>query len=234
MEKNSETVLKSEFILVLLTTILFWAWAFLGIKVALNELSPVDLTILRFIVADLVFIPYLVSKRKNLHFNKRDLLRVLVLGIGGVTVYHLCLNFGEVYISSGVASLIISTAPVFIFVGSIIFLNEQIIKIRVFGTIFALLGVVTIIFSGENSFSVENYTGAFAVFIAALSATFYTIYGKSLFKKYSPSFLTASAITAGTLPLIFLLTPEKVDVKLPSNWLTIEFESRHARFFVKG
>lgn len=40
MAKYPEYSLKPEFVLVLTATILFWAWAFMGIKIALRELSP--------------------------------------------------------------------------------------------------------------------------------------------------------------------------------------------------
>jgi len=199
---------KLEIILIISITVLFWAWAFMGIKIALEELNPIDLTLLRFLVADMVFIPYLTIK--GVSIKLRDIPKVLILGIGGVTLYHLCLNFGEVYISSGIASLIISTAPAFIFLTSVLFLKERIFKSRVLGTLSALTGVIIVILGSGVSYEVENYIGALAVLIAALSATFYTVYGKVMFSRYSPAILTAYAITLGTAPLLLLLTPQKL------------------------
>lgn len=195
----------------LTATILGWGWAFMNIKIALNELDPFTLTILRFIVADVLFVPYIIY-RKDMHLRRGDIPYVFILGFGGVAVYHLCLNFGEVFIPSGVASLIIATAPVYIFLSSIFLLGERLLKTRVIGTILALTGVVFIIVSGDTSYKVGNYIGALAVLISALSATFYTIYGKNMFalNRYPPSILTAYSITLGTVPLFFLLTPDRI------------------------
>jgi len=38
---------------------------------------------------------------------------MLLAGFLGITVYHLALNFGEVHVSAGAASLLISAGPVF-------------------------------------------------------------------------------------------------------------------------
>lgn len=214
-------------ILALTATILGWGWAFMNIKIALNELDPLTLTILRFIVADALFIPYIIY-RKDLHLRRKDIPFVFVLGFGGVAVYHLCLNFGEVFIPSGVASLIIATAPVYIFISSIFLLGERLLKTRIMGTVLALTGVIFIIVSGDTSYEVGNYIGALAVLISALSATFYTIYGKNIFslKRYPPSILTAYSITLGTLPLFFLLTPNRVEQVISistETWASVLF-----------
>ncbi len=214
-------------ILALTATILGWGWAFMNIKIALNELDPITLTILRFIVADALFIPYIIY-RKDLHLRRGDIPFVFILGFGGVAVYHLCLNYGEVFIASGVASLIIATAPVYIFISSIFLLGERLLKTRVMGTVLALTGVIFIIVSGDTSYNIGNYIGALAVLISALSATFYTIYGKSMFslKRYPPSILTAYSITLGTIPLFFLLTPDRIGKVIAissQTWASILF-----------
>ncbi|MFP3945948.1 MAG: DMT family transporter [Archaeoglobaceae archaeon] len=214
-------------LLALTATILGWGWAFMNIKIALNELDPITLTILRFIVADTLFIPYIIYRKDSL-LRRGDIPFVFVLGFGGVAIYHLCLNFGEVYIPSGVASLIIATAPVYIFISSIFLLGERLLKTRVMGTVLALTGVTFIIVSGDTSYEIGNYIGALAVLISALSATFYTVYGKSIFtlNRYSPSILTAYSITLGTIPLFLLLTPSRVEQVAsisPETWASVLF-----------
>jgi len=214
--------------IILVITILSWALAFMWIKIALSELEFMDLTLLRFLVADAVFVPYLLKKRAYLILNKDDMLRILVLGVMGVTLYHLCLNYGEIHVSSGVASLIIATAPVYIFISSIIFLNENFKVNRAIGTSLALIGVATIVYTGSEVLTLESYLGAFAILIAALSATFYTIYGKSLFNRYYPPILTAYAIIFGTIPLLIfvILEPGKINTFTTisqQTWLSVLF-----------
>lgn len=228
MPKKIGKIINLKLPSILVVTILSWSLAFMGIKVALSELNFMDLTLLRFLVADIVFVPYLLKKRRYLLLNISDIPRILILGILGVTLYHLCLNYGEIHVSSGVASLIIATAPVFIFLGSIVFLNETFKINRAIGTGLALIGVAVIVYTGSEVLTLKSYFGASAILIAALSASFYTIYGKRLFNRYPPAILTAYAIIFGTIPLpiIILLEPEKINAIMgisQQTWLSVLF-----------
>jgi drug/metabolite transporter (DMT)-like permease len=196
--------------LILSLTVLCWAWAFPAIKVAVKELNPVDLTFLRFLIADVFLAAYIIKKRAFLRIS--EIPEVAALGITGITLYHISLNFGEIYISSGMASLIISTAPAFIFIASVIFLKEKPYPEKIVGTFLALFGVFVIII-GSKQITAFEIVGVVAVFAASLSATFYTVYGKSLFSKHDPLVLTSYAIILATLPLP-LITSWKFSVSL--------------------
>jgi|Deesub1362A_J573_1020465.scaffolds.fasta_scaffold08574_4 drug/metabolite transporter (DMT)-like permease len=206
--EKEETKRNFKIIVIAFITVLFWAWGFIGIKIALKELSPENLTLLRFLIASLVFVPYLVFRRARI--EQQDILRILLLGLS-VLFFHLSLHSGEVYVASGTASLIISTIPVFVFIASISLLKERISKPKVVGTFSALAGVFVIILgTGTFSYKTGNYIGAFLVLLAVFSATFYTIYGKIMFLRYPPSILTAYSFILGTIPFLLFLTPQNL------------------------
>ncbi|WP_365892135.1 EamA family transporter [Archaeoglobus sp.] len=114
----------------------------------------------------------------------------------GVSVYHIFLNLGEVYISSGVASVVIALAPIFVLFLSAIFLNEKITYSKVFGTILAFAGVAVI-----SDPSYDNIYGIALVMISTIAAAIYTTFGKSLLSKYDPVTLTSNAMILGAIPL---------------------------------
>ncbi|AGK61952.1 putative permease, DMT superfamily [Archaeoglobus sulfaticallidus PM70-1] len=186
-------------------TVLFWGWAFLAIKVAVKEVDAYSLTFYRFTIANVFLTAYLLLKKAVP--AKEDIPRIFALGFFGVTAYHVLLNFGEMYISSGLASLIIALAPVFVFFFSISFLGEDFTIKKFLGSIIALSGVFLVILdTSDLSFSMnESMVGVAAVFVSALSATFYIVYGKVLFEKYEPLTLTAYAIIFATVPLLLLI-----------------------------
>ena len=181
---------------VLLFTVLFWGLAFTAIKYAVVFFTPYELAFLRFAVANLLFIPTIVLK--GYRIERADVWKVFVLGVFGVSVYHVSLNAGETLISSGVASLIIATAPVFVLMFSSLLLNERITIWKAAGIALALLGVYIL----TNPESGGNAVGALLVFIGTLSAGIYTVGGKIMMKKYSPQTLTAYAMVLGTVPLL--------------------------------
>ena len=94
--------IKSEkyFFLIIGTAIIVWAFAFPFIKIGLEELSPVNLTILRLFLVCIVFIIIYILKKNILSkIKKKDIFPIFLLGFFGVIVYHLGLNYGEQYIS---------------------------------------------------------------------------------------------------------------------------------------
>jgi drug/metabolite transporter (DMT)-like permease len=204
--------------IVLFLTILFWGLAFTGIKIAVEELNPFELTFYRFLIADVFFAIYIVKRRAYL--SKEDLRPMFLLGVVGITAYHVCLNYGEIYITSGLASLIISTAPVFIFVASILFLKERITLRKTVGSVLALFGVFVIIF-GSEEVGFSELWGVFVVFISSISATFYTIYGKSLFRRYDPLILTSYSIIFATIPLVLFV--RGIPYASGTTWLSVVF-----------
>jgi len=153
MSKPNEkyvSLVKKYFLFIIVVTIVFWAFAFPFIKIGLQELSPVNLTILRLWIACIVFLILFITRSKKLSkLQKKDIPQIFLLGFLGVIVYHLGLNYGEQYISASAASLIIATIPVFVVILAAIFLKEKITLKIVLGVILSLLGVIIISIAGK-------------------------------------------------------------------------------------
>jgi drug/metabolite transporter (DMT)-like permease len=218
-----------KFIIMMLIMVLVWAFAFPFIKIGLEELSFINLTIMRFLVVCLI-LPFIVvfKKKRFSKFHRKDLFPIFLLGFFGVMVYHLGLNYGEQFISPAAASLIIATIPVQIVILAIIFLKEKISYLKALGVIIAMIGVVVISIWGkaENSIKVEYIFGAIAVLIAALMGALYTILGKKLLDRYNGLSLTVYAILLGSIGLIPLLSYsliEQVSVMSINAWFAVIF-----------
>ncbi|WP_456329000.1 DMT family transporter [Archaeoglobus sp.] len=179
--------------IILTSTIIFWGLAFTAIKYSVKYLSPISVASLRFAIANVLF-ALLVIKGKRIRWD--DLSKVFALGIFGVSVYHIFLNLGEVYISSGVASVVIALAPIFVLFLSAIFLKEKITYGKIFGTILAFAGVAVI-----SDPSYDNIYGIALVMVSTIAAAIYTTFGKSLLSKYDPVTLTSNAMILGSIPL---------------------------------
>jgi drug/metabolite transporter (DMT)-like permease len=173
-------------------------------------LSPYELASLRFVVADLFFLLGILAKRDRI--ERKDLPSVFILGMFGVVIYHVFLNAGEIYITSGVASLIISTAPIFVLVLSWAFLKERITGMKVFGVLIAFGGVAVL----SNPESGGSFLGLVLVFISAVSAAAYTVLGKKLMEKYDSLTLTSWTILLGSIPILYFSIPgvEKILVRM--------------------
>ena len=211
---SSRTLASWQFILMMTVMVFVWACAFPFIKIALDDLSFINLTIMRFVVVCMILIAILtIWSERFSPLQRRDILPIFLLGFFGVMVYHFGLNYGEQYISPGAASLIIATIPVLIIILAIFFLKEKITLKKLSGIVLALCGVLIISLWGTQDASIEiNYIfGAVAVFIAAIMGALYTIAGKKLLERYTALSLTVYAMLLGSAGLVPFLSTSLIE-----------------------
>jgi drug/metabolite transporter (DMT)-like permease len=189
-------------LLAALVTILFWASAFAAIRAGLMGLSPGHLVLLRFLLAGAILLLY--ARVRGLRPPKReDLPRLFLLGLLGITVYHVALVFGQLTVSAGAASLLIATGPVFTAILSHFLLKERLGALGVVGFALALLGSFLIAFGEGRGLAFSP--GAFLILLSALATSFYFVLQKPLFAHYRSEEVTVYTLLLGTLPLLVFL-----------------------------
>jgi len=212
---------KKYFYIVILLPIIFWAFAFPFIKIGLEELNPINLTIMRLFVVCVIFLFLLVFfPKKFTPLQKKDIVPLFLLGFLGVVVYHLGLNYGELFISASAASLIISTIPVFTVIFATVLLKERITKKIAIGIPLSLSGVMIISLTGTSGdpFEITYLSAAVAILISAFVGAGYTIGGKKLLERYSALSLTVYAFLFGCLGLLPFLSSSLVSEAAALTW----------------
>ena len=177
----------------------------MAIRRADFDLSPVDLTLLRWILvsmAFLVLVPF-IGKLK-VPFQRTDLPRFLVVALSNVVIYHLSLNYAESIVSASLAGLLISLGPVFVVVLSRLSLGEKIGGRLIVALLFALAGAVVL--SAGDTLSFVTLTGPIAVVVTALAYAVYAVLSKPLVGKYGAVPTAIWASLAGTAMLLPLLS----------------------------
>lgn len=204
----------------LLVQVFLWGTAFPMIQIGLHDLSAPHLTVFRHLVASLTFVPLLILFGARLRPRRADLAYFMMLGVLGYTVYHLALNFGQVHVSAGGASLIIATAPAITAVLAYFMIGDRLGAIGFTGSAVAFLGVVLIVLgdvgvagpagnvqagdaTGLASLGFNAY--AWLIVLAAVATSFYAILQRPMFKQYKPIEVAAYATWAGTLPMLVFL-----------------------------
>jgi drug/metabolite transporter (DMT)-like permease len=175
--------------------LVFWASAFVGTRVALASFPPGELALYRYTIASLILLAvacYVKPKTPS----KPDAPRLIALGIIGIGIYGLCLNYGQQTVSAGAASFIVNTAPLFSLLIAHFYLRERLPWLGWLGVAVGLVGVGMISFAEAD---VGLSHGALLVFIAALCWALYQIMQKPLFPTYGSFAVVCYAIWSGTL-----------------------------------
>lgn len=189
-------------LLALGVTVVLWASAFAGIRAVLGQYSPGELALLRFLVASAALGVYAAASRMPLP-RRHDLPKILLLGLLGVTIYHLGLNYGEVTVTAGAASLMIAAVPIFTALLAVAFLKERLRPVGWAGILVSFAGVA-LVSLGEGE-GVGFDPRAVLVLLAAVSGAHYFVLQKPLLRVYGSLRLTTYAIWAGTVPLLVFL-----------------------------
>lgn len=203
-------------------TLLFWSSSFAGIRAGLSGgYSPGSLVLLRYLSASAFFIIYALFAKKPFRIpNKKDFLKIFLLGFIGISVYHTSLAFGEKTVSAGTASLLIGAAPVFTAIIAAFILKEKILPIGWVGLLIGFAGISLITF-GARETSIEISKGALLVLLSAVSTSIFFVFQKPLFKKYSSIELTAYFTWAGTIPMLVFLPRLFLDMQHASAPATL-------------
>lgn len=179
--------------------VLLWASAFAGIRAGLTAYTPLHLAFLRLVIGSIGLAVFAVIRPIRLP-DLKDIPVILLIGFVGFTIYHAALNVGEITVSAGMSSLIVSLAPVFTGLLAAAFLHERLLPSGWLGTMISFLGVALISIGTGGSFQF-NY-GALWVVLAAFSESVYFVLQAPLLKKYGSLAFTTYAIWAGTLFMV--------------------------------
>lgn len=183
---------------------LLWGLAFVGIKEVLDEMSPTTLTMLRFAIADVCLAGVLIAVPSTRpRFERGDIWRIVVLGITGVPMYHLALNWGEQRTSASIASLIVATAPVMVALGSAAVLRERVVPRRWLGIVLAFAGVAVLAAAHRTSGGAgTSVAGVVVSMLAPVSWAIYSIVAKPLTERASSLQVTAAGMLVGSIALL--------------------------------
>ena len=204
------------------TTILMWASAFPGIRIALTSFSPSELAFLRFVFASAVLAIFWGITRPPLP-QRSEWLRIACAGGLGISAYNLLLNNGETLINAGTASFLMSLSPIFSVLLGVLFHGERLNRWGVASIAVSFLGVELLAAFGHDGLRFNR--GAVLVLLAALCQAIQFVIQKPLLARYSALTITSCVIWAGT---VFLLpfAPESIPAlwhALPSSVMALLF-----------
>ncbi len=160
---------------------LIWGSTWIGIKIGLNDAPPLYAISIRFLLA--VTILYSIARFRRYRFPVR-LSDFVYLGYPGLYIYgvsYALIYFAELYISSALTAILMSSLPLFVAVLSIWILREERLSLPGWIGIFIGFGGVVVIFYDSLRVSEDVFFGS----VLALTGSLAAAYGSILHKRRS-------------------------------------------------
>ena len=132
--------------------------------------NAITVLFLRFFLAAVILLPYIVITKKNFKINKAQLKHIILLAVVGytATAYTLFLSYN--YISVGLATTMHFIYPVIVTVFAVILYKEKLYSSKILALVLSILGIYLLV-GGDNT--TLSFMG---VCFAIASGFFYAYY----------------------------------------------------------
>lgn len=173
-----------------------WAISFPLIKIALREISPITLIMIRFSLGSLILFVFAYRQIVWSAINRKDILAISGLGFVGVTIHQLLQVSGQATSDAGAAALLASTAPAFIVLFGAVFLQERLSLLQTSGVLLATLGAIVVSTGGLSGWFRQDQLlepGSLLILASAIVWAIYSILNRIVSANRSP-LVTASAM----------------------------------------
>lgn len=184
---------------------LFWAGNYVFGKFVIAEMTPLEITFFRWLLALFLLYPVALKLEKPVNRNiiQRDWLLLLGMGILGGIAYNLVLYSALAYTTATNAALVNAINPGFIVLFSVLLFKERVSRLQWLGFVLSLLGALVVLTGGDVSrLLLAQYNAGDLLMVAAVLVwTFYTL----LARKITTPPITATTIS--TAMAVLLMTP---------------------------
>jgi drug/metabolite transporter (DMT)-like permease len=131
----------TSLILITLATILAFSLSWPIMKLALQNISPIWLGIIRLGIATIVLFIILILSRKKFWPTRRDIPLIFSIGILQMGLFVLLLGLGLKHVEAGRSAILVYTTPLWVTPIAILIFKEPLHKLTALGLITGLLGV---------------------------------------------------------------------------------------------
>lgn len=196
----------------LITLSLLWGGSFFFVEVAVTDLPPLTIVLLRVALAAIALWIFAILVGLRPPTSPAIWLAFFTMGLINNVIPFSLLVWGQTHIASGLASILNATTPLFtVIVAGIFLADERITLAKLAGVGFGLIGVTLMIGPEALGGFSSNVLAQLAVLGTAISYSFAGVYGRR-FKAMglNPIILAVGQVTASSLillPVVFYFEP---------------------------
>ncbi len=179
-----------------------WGLNIVIIKVLVEDLPPQTMTAFRIMMAGITALIIIVLGKSFRRLSKREWIYTLLGMLFGVILHHLLMAVGLTMIDASNASLILALVPLTTAILAVLFLGEQLTKLRMIGFILALTGVFFI--QGGSFSNMQLSHGELILFIAMFVQAISFIFVKKATATLDSKQVTTIMYLVGSIGLLII------------------------------
>jgi drug/metabolite transporter (DMT)-like permease len=183
-------------------SMLFWGLSFVWFKIVVKYYDPITIIFLRLLISGSLLLLFLYFTDSFERISRKDYKWFLLLAFTQPLCYFLGESFGLRLVLSTVASVIISTIPVFSPIIAYLTIKEKLSSYSLAGILISFAGVLIMVVRKDLSLNAP-IAGILLLFFAVLSALFYGV----IIRRFSSHCSPFTIITAQNIIGMFYFLP---------------------------
>lgn len=204
----------------ILSTAFIWALAFIAIKIAVGELTPLWVAASRVVIGFLVLLPFALRKGLIWPDSRRVWRLVIAMSLLNISIPFFLISWAETRIDAGVTSLLMGVGPFLALLGSHFFTGDDRITLPKFiGVVLGFTGVMVIV--GGSALN-QMGGGTILAQLAALAGSVCYVTAGILIRKIDipPLRLATLALFIGSITLLIAAIGHDGIPTMPSSDVT--------------
>jgi len=167
--------------------------------IVLRDMGPLYLSSIRSLWSFIFFVLYFLKRG---YPEKPDYALLLSITLFGMVLPLVLQNFGMLYTTASLASIIQSTAPIFVVFLAFLILKEKLTIPKILGVLIGIAGIIIVVGIEEGSMLLGNILIA----CSAISLAFLAIFEKMALSKHTPIEILGITSIIG-FPILLALLP---------------------------
>jgi len=208
-----------------LVAVVLWGGSFIVTKALLESLNTFQILFIRFFVASVIFVPFLILRRSKVRWpDRKDIPLIVFAGIVSLGAGYLFETLAVSMTTASNVSLILTLDPIIIALLASFFLGEKIRQNAAYVAL-AFAGAVLVVLSdgAAITFNRNDIGGGIVIFVSMLCFAYYSIVGKKLVRVYDPfvimAYMTFIATALHTVVAFFSGGFQAIQQLSASQWL---------------
>ena len=213
-----------------LFAVIVWGASFIATKVALQDISPITIVWLRFLMGVLILGLTVILQKQFALPARKEWTYFALLGFLGITFHQWLQSNGLQTSEAGTTAWIVATTPVFMALLGWFLLREKLGWVKISGILLAFVGVLVVVSKGNfASISIGRLgaPGDVLILVSAVNWAVFSALSRRGLKSHHPSLMMFYVMSFGWLltSLLFIPTNGLAEVGnlTVDGWVAVAF-----------
>lgn len=177
---------------------LLWGLSFLGTKIALEMLAPIEVLAVRWMIAFLLFLLLIAFKAVPVNYRGKPVRYLVIAAALQPCIYALLETWGVKLTTSSESSIFIAVIPIMVVVEGFLFLKKKVSGRVAFAICLSFSGVLTCIVFAPDFSTGSKFLGYIVLLATVVTGAAYTLFSNRISQYFTSLEITFALAIGGS------------------------------------